>query len=132
MKKKGFTLLELMIVVVIIGILAAVALPMYQEYVRKSRTAEAKNNLGDIRTMQLAYYDDPMLGDHHFASNIGALGWKLNDGTTVGKSPAFYTYTTNTIYGRANTTHTDTVPENFDDLYMSHVHGQLVTTAPSE
>ncbi len=42
---KGFTLIELMIVVVIVGILAAIAFPSYQDSVRKSRRADAKSTL---------------------------------------------------------------------------------------
>jgi len=49
--QKGFTLIELMIVVAIIGILAAVAFPSYQDQVRKTRRAEVQANL-----MELASY----------------------------------------------------------------------------
>lgn len=54
-KKEGFTLIELMIVVVIIGILAAIAIPNFLRYQLKSKTAEAGNNVGSIRTSEEAF-----------------------------------------------------------------------------
>lgn len=51
----GFTLIELMITVAIVGILASVALPMYIKYTYRARTVEAKSNLGALRTSQVAF-----------------------------------------------------------------------------
>jgi len=48
-KQQGFTLIELMIVVAIIGILAAIALPAYQDYTARSQAAEALTSTGGIR-----------------------------------------------------------------------------------
>ena len=48
MGKRGFTLIELMIVVAIIGVLAAVAIPAYMDYTRKSKTSEAALNLNKL------------------------------------------------------------------------------------
>ncbi len=54
--KKGFTLLELIMVIVIIAILATLAMPTYFKTVERSRIAEAKKILGMIRSSQLRYY----------------------------------------------------------------------------
>ncbi len=54
-QRQGFTLLELLMVVIIVGILAAVAIPQLSDFVEKSRGAEAVANLGAIRTGIAAY-----------------------------------------------------------------------------
>ena len=53
--QKGFTLIELMIVVAIIGILAAIAIPNFLQYQMKSRQSEAKTNLQAIRTSEISF-----------------------------------------------------------------------------
>jgi len=55
LRKKGFTLVELLIVVIIIGILATIAVPQYSKMVEKTKMAEAKSILGSIMTAQELY-----------------------------------------------------------------------------
>lgn len=57
LREKGFTLIELMIVVAIIGVLAAVAIPAYVNFTRKAKTAEASTNLGAIYQGARAYFE---------------------------------------------------------------------------
>ena len=64
---KGFTLIELMIVVAIIGILAAVAIPAFMKYIRRSKTTEATMNLRKLFDSSVSYY-----GAEH-AARTGAI-----------------------------------------------------------
>ena len=56
--KRGFTLIELMIVVAIIGILAAIAIPKFADLIRKSNEGATKGNLGSVRSALSIYYGD--------------------------------------------------------------------------
>lgn len=57
-KQHGFTLVELMVVVAVIGILAAVAIPNYSSYVTRGKIPDATSNLSAKRTQMEQYYQD--------------------------------------------------------------------------
>ena len=59
--RAGFTLIELMLVVAILGVLAAIAIPLLATYQLRSKTAEAKTNLAAIRVLQESYYSENQL-----------------------------------------------------------------------
>lgn len=65
---KGFTLIEIMIVVAIIGILASIAYPSYQESVRKSGRTDGKITLAQYAALQERYYTN----NDTYASSLGA------------------------------------------------------------
>ena len=56
MKKKGFTLVEVLIVVIIIGILAAIGIPQFADSIEKAKGGEARAGLGHIQTGEKVYF----------------------------------------------------------------------------
>jgi type IV pilus assembly protein PilA len=96
LKQRGFTLIELMIVVAIIGILAAIAIPNFIKFQARSKQSEAKTNLKALFTAQKAYF--------------GERDLFLTAGNIIGFAPEqsnryFYRMlqTPNSVWGRPNT-----------------------------
>lgn len=70
---RGFTVIELMIVVVIVAILAAIALPGYRDYVLRGKLVDAHNALSDFRVRQEQFYQDNRRYDGAGLGGCGAI-----------------------------------------------------------
>jgi type IV pilus assembly protein PilE len=68
--KRGFTIIELLIAMVIIGILAAIAIPNYSEYIRRGQVQEAFSGLAQFRVRMEQYYQDNR--QYYSAVNVAA------------------------------------------------------------
>ena len=89
-RTQGFTITELMIAIVIIGVLAALAIPGFTSYINKSRVTEATTFLGEIKQRQESYRDE--FGRY---CPVNGTDWGTYNPTTIpGINPVGWTTTT--------------------------------------
>lgn len=98
-RQRGFTLLELMTVVVIVGVLSAMAIPTMSDYVYKARTLEAREFLGRINLREEAYYAEfgaycpTVRADPTAFASLDNLSNLTPDPSTTGRESTFFTST---------------------------------------
>ncbi len=73
-RQNGFTLIELMIVVAIVGILAAIAVPMYNDHIIRATLVEGHTGLSDFRVRMEQYYQDNRTYDKGAAAGLDNCG----------------------------------------------------------
>lgn len=103
-KQQGFTLIELMIVVVIIGIISAIAIPSYQEYTRKANRTDGKSALTETAARQENFYASNL----RYATSMEALDY---DPGTVYSPQKKYTVNTSTSTGTYTITATSVLTD---------------------
>ncbi|HXT00612.1 MAG TPA: prepilin-type N-terminal cleavage/methylation domain-containing protein [Elusimicrobiota bacterium] len=88
-RRRGFTLIELMIVVAIIGVLASIAIPKFAELIRKAGEGAGRGNLGSLRSALTVYYGDM---EGQFPSKLSALtvGGKYLSVIGPAKTPSYH------------------------------------------
>ncbi|MGH8670600.1 MAG: type IV pilin protein [Burkholderiales bacterium] len=97
MRYRGFTLIELMIVVTVVAILAAVAMPAYTDHVRRAKITEATSNLSDLRVKLEQFFQDNR-------TYVGACAAGTIAPLPSGVNAQYFTYTCPTLTATTYTT----------------------------
>ena len=112
-RREGFTLIEVMIVVAIIAILSAIAMPSYTRHVQRGRLTEATSKLADLRTRMEQYFQDKR--------NYGISGTGCGVAAAASNS-GYFTFTCYLTNDPAVTTQTD------DQSFVLHAVGASTMT----
>ena len=130
----GFTLIEIMIVVAIVGILSSIALPSYQKYVLRSHRTAAISALQDLASRQTTYFST----NNAYTASLTALGYSADPNPVPNAGDAYYniaaavTATSFTLTATAiNNQVKDTDCVNFviNDLGVKTVSGSSTSAA---
>src|SRR2546425_6405697 len=82
---KGFTLVELLIVIGIIGIIAALAIPMFQNFIKKAKMVEGETALSEIKRLEEHYQAENLT----FSGSLPTIGYRSEEHTSELQSLAY-------------------------------------------
>jgi type IV pilus assembly protein PilA len=126
--EKGFTLVELLVVIIIIGILAAIALPNFLSQGAKAKQTEAKQNVGLVNRVQTAYRSE----NSAFATSFDILATgTLAGGTSASTANYSYTLTPTTDSTSIIATAQDTALKAFSGGTVRYVNAQSQSVVSS-
>ncbi len=117
--QKGFTMIELMVVVVIVGVLAAIAIPVYGKYVKNSRVTEGTGRMGEIVTACKAWAQENPIA--------GVPQWPTNAQFQAGNGILDPGATTNFTYALTPGGGAATAPLTITGTGINHMAGVTIT-----